>query len=235
MTQYPYRIEPNSEIGFTVIFDEPVSAALSQYIIGLADSFRAIWPVGTIETIPAYNSLTVLSYSLDKSQCLDEMRRLISDFESKGLKETKCIDVPVCYHKSLGIDLLSFADRVNLSVDEVIKRHSHPEYLVHMLGFLPGFLYLGGLDETLHCPRKLTPVTQVPAGSVGIGGSQTGVYPVASPAGWHILGQTPMQFFNPDAEQPFAVKPLDTIRFIPISLEDFNQRKQKNRVTEKPC
>jgi inhibitor of KinA len=75
----------------------------------------------------------------------------------------------------------------------------------------------------------------VPAGSVGIGGSQTGIYPVASPAGWHILGQTPMQFFNPDAEQPFAVKPLDTIRFIPISLEDFNQRKQKNRVTEKPC
>ncbi|MCY4044192.1 MAG: 5-oxoprolinase subunit PxpB [Cellvibrionales bacterium] len=222
MSQYPFTVVSNSEMGFTLLFDAPVGKALSQYIVDLAKTFRAIWHQGEVEAIPGYNSLMVLSYSIEKSECLGEMLMLISHFESGGQSSSRLIEVPVCYDPMVAKDLESFAWQVNLSVDEVIRRHTAQDYLVHMLGFLPGFLYLGGLDERLHCPRKSTPDARVAPGSVGIGGAQTGVYPVASPGGWHIIGQTAKPFFDPLAEQPFLAKPLDMIRFIPISLKDFN-------------
>ena len=108
-----------------------------------------------------------------------------------------------------------------LSQKEIIDFHSSPTYFVNMLGFLPGFFYLSGLNENLFCPRKATPETNIPAGSVGIGGEQTGVYPVDSPGGWQIVGRTPLNVFSPEKKNPFLVSPMDSVKFIPISADKF--------------
>ena len=108
------------------------------------------------------------------------------------------------------------------TVDEVVAIHSGPQYPVYMLGFSPGFPYLGGMDERIETPRLDTPRTIIPAGSVGIAEKQTGVYPTATPGGWQIIGQTPLHFFEPDADPPSLLEPGDLIRFVPIGQEEFD-------------
>ena len=110
-----------------------------------------------------------------------------------------------------------------MTTDELISLHSSQIYWVNMLGFLPGFLYLSGLRKSLYCPRKETPSIKINAGSVGIGGEQTGIYPVASPGGWNIIGQTPLKVFIPSSNHPALANPLDRIKFNPITLDEFKQ------------
>ncbi len=127
--------------------------------------------------------------------------------------------IPVCYDMAFGVDLEVMALEKNMSVDDIIKRHSETSYTVYFIGFLPGFLYLGGLDESLHIPRKETPRLQIEKGAVAIGGKQTGVYPGESPGGWHIIGNTPISFFDPSKSSPCFAKPGDTVTFYPVSLK----------------
>jgi inhibitor of KinA len=129
--------------------------------------------------------------------------------------------VPVCYDPDYGQDLNSLAESKNLSLSELIQLHSEPLYRIHFFGFLPGFFYLNGLPPLLHTPRKSVPLLAVPAGSVAIGGSQTGIYPMQSPGGWHIIGRSPLIFF--DSKQPIPVwaKPGEQIEFVPISAAQF--------------
>lgn len=133
----------------------------------------------------------------------------------------------MCYQGAYAPDLESLAEYCNLSPADVIQQHTQNNYLVNMLGFLPGFLYLSGLADPLNCPRKEMPSLKISAGAVGIGGNQTGVYPVESPGGWHIIGQTPISIFSPAAKQPFIAQPLDKIRFVPIDIEKFQQLKRQ--------
>ena len=134
--------------------------------------------------------------------------------------------IPVCYDSEFGQDLISLAAEKNLSPNEFIQLHSEPLYRIHFFGFLPGFFYLNGLSEKLYAPRKSTPSTAVPPGSVAIGGSQTGIYPMQSPGGWHIVGRSPLTFF--DSKQPIPVwaKPGEQIQFVPISLSEFKNWKE---------
>jgi KipI family sensor histidine kinase inhibitor len=129
--------------------------------------------------------------------------------------------VPVCYEPEYGQDLNSLAESKNLSLTELIQLHSEPVYRIHFFGFLPGFFYLNGLSPRLHTPRKSVPLLAVPPGSVAIGGSQTGIYPMQSPGGWHIIGRSPLTFF--DSKQPIPVwaKPGEQIEFVPISAAQF--------------
>jgi KipI family sensor histidine kinase inhibitor len=134
----------------------------------------------------------------------------------------RCVQIPVLYGGDGGPDLDHVADHNSLTVDEVVSIHSRPQYLVYMLGFSPGFPYLGGMDERIETPRLDTPRTIIPAGSVGIAEKQTGVYPTATPGGWQIIGLTPLNFFDPDADPPSLLEPGDLIRFVPIDQDEFD-------------
>ena len=130
-------------------------------------------------------------------------------------------EIPVCYNKEFGIDLDFLSKEKELSVDEIISLHSGAVYTIYGIGFLPGFLYLGGLKETLHIPRRSAPRLEVPKGSIAIGGKQTGIYPQHTPGGWHILGKTPVTLFNPRSERPCFATPGDKIKFRPITKAEF--------------
>lgn len=129
--------------------------------------------------------------------------------------------VPVCYDPDLGQDLYSLAEAKNLALAELIQLHSEPVYRIHFFGFLPGFFYLNGLSQRLHTPRKSVPLLAVPPGSVAIGGSQTGIYPMQSPGGWHIIGRSPLTFFDSKEPIPVWAKPGEKIQFLPITTAQF--------------
>ena len=131
------------------------------------------------------------------------------------------VEIPVFYGGSYGEDLKDVAAHAGLTEEEVIKLHSSVDYNIYMLGFLPGFPYLGGLDPKLFTPRLDNPRTKIPEGSVGIGGEQTGIYPLESPGGWRLIGRTPLKLYDPDREQPFLYQAGDYIRFVPITAEEY--------------
>lgn len=130
-------------------------------------------------------------------------------------------EIPVSYHEDFGIDLQLLSASKEINIDEIIKLHTEAVYKVYGIGFLPGFLYLGGLHEKLHFPRQSTPRLEVPKGSVGIGGNQTGIYPQNSPGGWHIIGKTPISLFNAKSKKPCFINPNDEIKFVAIEKHLF--------------
>lgn len=139
----------------------------------------------------------------------------------------RVVDVPVCYGGEFGPDLARVAAQGKLSPEDVIKRHAKAEYLVHLIGFAPGFPYLGGLPKELHTPRHAKPRMSVPPGSVGIGGGQTGIYPLATPGGWNLIGRTPLRVFRPEANPPVLLAAGDRVRFRAITPAEFAQLEEK--------
>ena len=174
------------------------------------------------ETVVAYTSLTLfIPPHINKTELIQKLKKLYLS-EQKNLKtEQKTWHIPVCYDPTLGLDLTSFAQAKNSAVNEIIEWHTQPLYDVCFLGFLPGFPYLAGLDSRLFMPRLEKPRAIVPKGSVAIGGQQTGVYPVESPGGWHILGRTPVSFFDNQKSTPVFLTAGDRIKFEAISLEEY--------------
>ena len=138
------------------------------------------------------------------------------------LPRSSVIHIPVLYGGDYGPDLQEVADTNNLSPEEVVNIHSAAPYLVYVLGFTPGFCYLGGMDQRIATPRKLTPRLKIPAGAVGIADRQTGIYPIESPGGWQLIGQTPVRLFNPGKKPEFLIEAGDYIQFFPISEDNFN-------------
>lgn len=138
-----------------------------------------------------------------------------------ALPPPRVVEIPVCYGGEMGPDLEEVGRHHGLAAEEVVRIHAGGDYRVYMLGFAPGFAYLGGLDERIVTPRRPTPRTRVPAGSVGIGGRQTGVYPLPSPGGWHLIGRTPLRLFSTDAEPPALLHAGDRVRFRAIPPEQF--------------
>jgi inhibitor of KinA len=149
------------------------------------------------------------------------LQRYLDRLEDVDLPEPRQMEVPVCYGGEYGPDLCDVSAMHGLSPDEIINLHVSATYIVYFLGFVPGFAYLGGLPESLVTPRLDTPRTKVPAGSVGIGGNQTGVYPFATPGGWRLLGRTPISMFRRDRDDMSFLSIGDRVRFIPISRERF--------------
>lgn len=137
------------------------------------------------------------------------------------IAKTRTVDIPVCYGGQFGPDIDFVAQHTGISKDEVIALHSAADYYIYAIGFAPGFCYLGGLDPRLHAPRLTAPRQNVSAGSVGIAGSQTGVYPLASPGGWRLIGRTPLRLFAPERQPSLLYQAGDTIRFRPVSEDEF--------------
>jgi inhibitor of KinA len=171
-----------------------------------------------IEVINTYNSILVI-YTLAIDNINDEIltfKALFSEQREAVKSESIIWEIPVCYDNEFGLDLEAFSSSKKLSKSEIIRRHSKPIYTVFFIGFLPGFLYLGGLDLGLSLDRKTTPSLNVKKGSVAIGGQQTGIYPQDSPGGWHCIGNSPVELFNSNKNPPCPIKAGDRVKFVSI-------------------
>lgn len=178
---------------------------------------------GIREIRMGFNSLSLkLKIQISKEDCNDLLQEIHElPFRSNGF-ESKIWNIPVCYGLSTEKDLEKLAKLHQLSSEEVIQLHSHPTYTLHFYGFLPGFMYLGGLDERLITPRKDLPERLIQAGTVAIGGRQTGIYPMDSPGGWYAIGKTPLKLFDINLSKEKMPSIGDRIKFEPISLNEFN-------------
>jgi inhibitor of KinA len=157
-----------------------------------------------------------------------EVERAIQECSDDDALPARSLRIPVCYDSAFGVDLKTLARTSKLLVNEVIALHTQQTYRVYMLGFLPGFPYMGIVDDKIATPRLSTPRKHVPAGSVGIAGNQTGIYPVDSPGGWNIIGRTPVKLFDPESESLALLQPGDEVSFIPISKSAYESFDAEN-------
>ena len=189
------------------------------------EKIKANKVINCIDLIQGYNSLTIIFKEFIEN--FDEEVALLKSVYSSTLKIAKqdyfLWEIPVCYDLEFGIDLQELSKKSSLEIDEIIKNHSETIYKVFFVGFLPGFLYLGGLNEQLFFDRKPNPRLHVAKGSLAIGGMQTGVYPQNSAGGWNVIGKTPIDFFDVNQPNPCFAKAGDFIKFNPISLDEFYQ------------
>ena len=180
---------------------------------------------GFIDTVPTYRSLAICFNCL-KTGPLDKLGTMLlkmsEDLETGGKKDEELLVVPTCYEGDLAPDLERVASHTGLSVDEVIKRHSSKDCYCYMLGFVPGYSYLGGMDSSLETPRLKEPREKIPAGSVAIGGKQTGIYPIESPGGWNLIGTTPLCMFDPDRNPAIFLNAGMWVRFAPVGRAEFD-------------
>jgi len=206
-----------------VEFGDEISKEVNRRVHTLAYALEKNPLPGLGEAVPTYRSL-LIHYDPLRLSC-EEIKAFVSDVLQKGeevlLPEPRVVEVPVVYGGEFGPDIEFVAEHNGLSVEEVIRLHSGATYTVYMLGFTPGFTYLGGLPEALATPRLPTPRKLVPAGSVGIAGAQTGIYPIATPGGWRLIGRTPLKLFDPNHDPPVLLGPGDKVHFVPISEEEF--------------
>src|SRR5664279_2089228 len=212
-----------------VVVGSDVSPSTSARVQALQCVVEVLHPAWLVETVPGYCSLGLVVRPLQVS--LEEVEELVStavrSIVAAPLVHPRTVTIPVCYGGACGPDMEVVCRQSGLSEQEVVHRHTSAIYECSMLGFLPGFPYLMGLDPQLATPRLATPRTVVPAGSVGIAGSQTGVYPVSSPGGWNIIGRTPLTLFDPSREQLSLVQAGDVVHFSSISLQEFEERQSR--------
>ena len=199
---------------------------------------------GYVEAVQAFTNVTVFyeHYKVYQSAQLkqraispyewvkDYIENLLEDNWQEGNQaKRRIVDIPVCYGGELGPDLEEVARINGLTPEEVVRIHTSGTYLVYMIGFAPGFPFLGGLSEKIAAPRRETPRMSIPKGSVGIAGKQTGVYPISTPGGWQLIGQTPLSLFRPNAERPSLLKAGDEVRFVQLSEKEFFSMKEEDR------
>jgi len=220
-----YVFLPVGDCALTVEFGRDINEELSGKVRSLALALKKAAIPGVLEWIPTYRSI-LLCYDPSKITCrrlMALLRRLIQRAGQAVQQGRRVWYIPVCYGGAYGEDLDFVALNAGMTPEEVIKMHSGVEYRIYMLGFLPGFAYLGGLDKQIHTPRLKTPRTRIPPGSVGIGGEQTGIYPIASPGGWQLIGRTPVKPYDPNRALPILFEAGDFLKFMPIGEDMFRE------------
>lgn len=182
---------------------------------------------GIVEMTPTYRSITIVyePEKLSYSDLVEQLKKYESVSSSDGEEKVNLIEIPTLYGGEYGPDMDFVKSNAGLSEEEVVKIHTGTDYLVYMLGFAPGFTYLGGMDERIATPRLKSPRLKIEAGSVGIAGSQTGMYPSESPGGWQLIGRTPLKLYNPESEPPVFIQAGDYIRYVSIDEEEYNKIK----------
>jgi len=219
------RIYNIHDRAITIEFSAAISEATNLQVIALQHAIESNPFKGFIECVPAYGSLTV--YFSEQVSAV-AVRSWLSDLSAQVSNislatEGKQISIPVCYDPSLGTDLPWVSSHLNLSLEEIISLHTSVAYRVYMIGFIPGFPYMGTLPEQLEVPRKQTPSLKIPMGSVAIAGKQTGIYPAEVPGGWQVIGRTPLKMFDPSQSPCSFLNAGDLVTFMPITLDAFNQ------------
>ena len=216
-------LTPLGDRALLVTLGSSIDEATHHRVRALAARIEQARIPGMIELVPAFASVA-LHYDPAHASFDDiatAVTPLLVLLDAERLPLVRVLEIPVCYGGTYGPDLEDVARERGLSSDDVVRMHAAPEYLVHMIGFAPGFPYLGGLDERIATPRRATPRARVPASSVGIGGSQTGVYPIETPGGWHLIGRTPIRLFDAQRAPAALLRAGDHVRFRAISPADF--------------
>ena len=202
------------ETAVVLELEPPVTLAAQKRVWRLAQRVATLPDV--VDVIPGMNNITV-TLTDPQTLALDAIERLQRWWEeSEALEpDSRAIDIPVIYGGEQGPDLTEVARLSGFTPKQVVELHASVDYVVWFLGFQPGFPYLGGLPASLAMPRRAEPRLKVPAGSVGIGGQQTGIYPLSTPGGWQLIGRTSLPLFSPNREEPILLRPGDTVRFVP--------------------
>lgn len=228
----PSRIYPSGDHAITIEMGDRIDAGINQQVIALFQQLKGLNTPGVKDIIPAYHTLTVvydpLSIKKNKQhatiyQQMEEWLLQHATIHADAPASNRKMRIPVCYDAVFGLDLAFIAQSHGLSIDEVIQLHTARTYRVYLIGFLPGFAYMGTADERIATPRKISPRTMVPAGSVGIAAEQTGIYPFDSPGGWQLVGRTPFKMFDVNNASPCLLNPGDEVQFYPIDTDTFNQ------------
>ncbi len=217
------KIVAAGDSSLLIEFGSEINEEINRKITTIVQLMKDQQIEGVVDMIPAFCSL-LINYdpriiSFEKMQ--KRMQALVKMDLKGGVQRRRVFEIPVCYGGQYGPDMETITAHSGLTEKEVIEIHSSRDYLIYMLGFLPGFCYLGGLDERIHTPRLANPRVKISAGSVGIGGSQTGIYPMDSPGGWQLMGMTPVRTYDPGRKKPILVEAGDYIRFIPIEEEEY--------------
>lgn len=218
-------VTPLGDSALVLALGESVDEAVAAKVGATADGLRKAALAGVLDVVPAFASVTVFydvarigPYATFEAKVV-EVATAASSATTRG--GGRRIEIPVCYGGEFGPDLEDVARRAGATIAQAIEWHTGADYRVHAIGFVPGFGYLGGLPKKLHTPRRATPRPMVAAGSVGIGGAQSGIYPVATPGGWNVIGRTPLRMFDAGRAEPALLHPGDRVRFRAISPEEF--------------
>ncbi|MCP4181221.1 MAG: 5-oxoprolinase subunit PxpB [bacterium] len=220
-----FSFKPLGDNSLIIQFEDKICPEINSHIRKSALLLEKQNILGIIEWLPTYTSLTVYYKPeiYDYTTLVKLLKEMINNSNQYNLPPPEKIIIPVLYGGEYGQDLNHVASTNNLTIEDVIKIHTASEYLVYMLGFSPGFPYLGGMDESIATPRLKTPRALVNAGSVGIAGKQTGVYSLDSPGGWQIIGRTPLQLFNINNKKPFLLQAGNLIQFKPIEENEYRK------------
>jgi inhibitor of KinA len=224
------RFAPLGDHAIMITVGSSIDEATNRRVRAVSAALHADPPAGTVDQVPAFASV-VVHYDPARvagdpgvspyDRMVSQLETLVADAREPEVTEARVIEIPVCYGGAVGPDLEDVARRHELEPEDVVRIHSGGDYLVYMVGFLPGFAYLGGLSSRIATPRRSSPRTAVPAGTVGIGGDQTGVYPLVSPGGWNLIGKTPLRIFDIQRPEPTLLAAGDRVRFRQISLSEF--------------
>jgi inhibitor of KinA len=218
-----YSVVAAGDTALIVDFGNRVDRAINAKVLALAGRLNDLKISGIIETVPTIRSLSVYYEPLSVSAC--QLERHIAEILENlndACVEGRTHDIPICYDRELAPDLEQVAHQCNLAPAQVIEMHSGRTYHVYMLGFLPGLAYLGDLPAEINLPRRVAPRPRIPAGSLGIGGKLTCIYPLATPCGWHLIGRSPVSLWRPEIDGAL-LRAGDKVRFAPISLEDYHR------------
>jgi inhibitor of KinA len=217
------RFLPSGDTAIVVEFGDRIDRALNERVLRLSTLVRAAKLPGVVETLPTYRSLMVHYDPLvtDNASVIAAIARLL-DRGPGGPRQQRLWRVPACYEASHAPDLADVARRTGLGTDEIVRLHSGTRFQIYMIGFSPGFPYMGDLPESLVLPRRADPRIRVPPGSIAIAGGMTSIYPVESPGGWHLIGATPIRLFDVRWPRPALLSPGDMVSFEPVATRDFD-------------
>jgi inhibitor of KinA len=223
---HPYTIFPLGDAALLIDFGNTIDEAVNRKVLELFHHLQRTPHPAIIDLVPAYSSLTiyydVLSLHGGDSTPFDQLAQWLETLAPEPVEiRGRRFDIPVCYAPAFGPDLPAIAEQAGIEVQEVIARHTAPVYRVYMIGFLPGFAYMGEVDASIAALRRDSPRPSVAAGSVGIAGRQTGIYPLQAPGGWQLIGRTPLVLFHPHEEPPVLLAPGDEIKFHSITEDEF--------------
>lgn len=219
----PWRFLSIADQAVYIDFGDVIDEKVNHRVTSLASRVGQSQIPGVTSLVPTYRSLSVGydSTQIYQAQLIEILTQLLLQPDSEA-EPSRLWNIPVNYGGEQGVDLAWLAKHHGLSEEDVIARHSRDVYRVYMIGFMPGFAYLGGLDPTLHTSRRESPRLKVPSGSISIGGMQTAVGSVEAPSGWHLIGRTPVRTFNPERSEPILLRAGDLIRFTPINVDEYH-------------
>ena len=223
------HISPLGDNAILIQFEKIISEKVLDEVLFYKNLIQQLYIKQKVEVINTYNSI-LINYFVTIEDVYSDLKAVKEVFQQNN--NTKNIDsrvfeIPVCYDLDFGIDLELISKEKNLEISEIISLHTKPEYRVYFMGFLPGFLYLGGLDKKLQISRKSQPRMKIEKGAVGIGENQTGIYPKVSPGGWQIIGNCPVDFFDKNSEIPTQISAGDYIKFKSVEKEEYEQIKEQ--------